>query len=58
MRRPVTDLIARAAGARSVIGSMEPELLPRMPGYTMCRSMVGDMTQDIATLESGSTTQQ
>lgn len=49
-------LIARTAGAQGFVGWIETVILSRMPGYTMYRSMVGDMTQGISTLESSSTT--
>lgn len=51
----VAGVIARTAVAQSLVGWIETVILSLMPGYTMYRSMVGDLTQGMSSLESDTT---
>jgi uncharacterized membrane protein len=51
----IAGIIARTAGAQRLVAWIETVILSRMPGYTMYRGMVGDMTQSMSSLERSST---
>ncbi|MEZ5462893.1 DUF502 domain-containing protein [Dokdonella sp.] len=51
----IAGIIARTSGAQRLVGWIETVILSRMPGYTMYRGMVGDMTQGMSSLERSST---
>ena len=48
----IAGFIARTSGAQSFVNWIETVILSRMPGYTMFRSMAGDMTQNMSSLET------
>jgi uncharacterized membrane protein len=53
----LAGVIARTRGAQGFVGWIETVILSRMPGYTMYRGMVGDMTQSMNSLERSSDAQ-
>lgn len=47
-------LIARTAAGKRFVTWLEDVFLSKMPGYTVYRSMIGDMTKSIVSLENDS----